>query len=59
MGTAEILQKPVNEVIALVENKEMARNALPPPNLSAVSSFQRQKNHIPTPAATPPQAAQA
>lgn len=43
LGTIDILQKPVNAVIALVENKEMARNALPSSNLSAVSSFVRQK----------------
>ena len=29
LGTTNILQTPVNDVIALVENKEMARNALP------------------------------
>ena len=35
LGTRNILQTPVNDVIALVENKEMARNA--------VSSFKRQQ----------------
>ena len=53
LGIAGILEKPVNEVIALVETKEMARNALPSPSLSAVSSFVKQKtspqNHAPTP----------
>jgi hypothetical protein len=44
LGSTNILQKPVNDVIALVENKEMARNATPPSTLSAVSSFKRQKN---------------
>ena len=29
LGTKNVLQTPVNDVIALVENKEMARNALP------------------------------
>ena len=59
LGVLDILQKPVNEVVALVENKEMARNALPSPSLSAVSSFQRQKNQAPTPAASPSRAYQA
>ena len=49
LGIADILKKPVNDVIAVVENKEMARNALPLSNLSAVSSFVRQKNIKPVP----------
>ena len=36
LGLADILEKPVNDVIALVETKEMARNALPSSNLSAM-----------------------
>ncbi|KAK2547281.1 hypothetical protein P5673_032838 [Acropora cervicornis] len=51
---------PVNDVIALVENKEMARNALPSSTLSAVSSFKRQQ--VPPkepPSATPSRADQA
>ncbi|CAB4035906.1 Hypothetical predicted protein [Paramuricea clavata] len=55
LGTPDILKKPVNDVIALVENKEMARNALPSSTLSAVSSFQRQKNPTTTTATTPSQ----
>lgn len=43
LGTKQILQIPVNDVIALVESKEMACNALPPSSLSAVSSFRRQQ----------------
>ena len=43
LGISDILTKPINNVIALVENKEMARNALPSPNLSAVTSFALQK----------------
>jgi len=60
LGTNNVLQTPVNDVIALMENKEMARNALPSSTLSAVSSFQRQKK--PTkepPSATPSRADQA
>ena len=48
LGVKDILQKPVNEVIALVENKEMAQNALPSSSLSAVSSFRRQKGALPS-----------
>ena len=44
LGTIDILKKPVNDVIAMVENKEMARNALPSASLSAMSSFRRQKS---------------
>ncbi|XP_051795794.1 uncharacterized protein LOC127531147 [Acanthochromis polyacanthus] len=42
LGFPDVLNKTVNEVIALVENREIARNALPPSSLSAVSSFRRQ-----------------
>ena len=42
LGSDSVLTKPVNDVIALVETKEMARNALPSASLSAVSSFRRQ-----------------
>ena len=59
LGIAGILEKPVNEVIALVETKEMARNALPSPSLSAVSSFVKQKTLSPTHAPTPSQADRA
>ena len=59
LGVKDIPQKPVNEVIALVENKEMARNALPSSSLSAVSSFRRQKNPAPPPSTTPSRAEQA
>ena len=43
LGTADILRHSVNAVIALVENKEMARNALPSVTMSAMSSLQRQR----------------
>ncbi|CAB4034895.1 Hypothetical predicted protein [Paramuricea clavata] len=55
LGTPDILKKPVNDVIALVENEEMARNALPSSTLSAVLSFQRQKNPTTTTATSPSQ----
>ena len=42
LGTVDIIDQPVNDVIALVESKETARNALP---LSAagISTFKRDK----------------
>ena len=46
LGTDAILQRPVNDVISLVESKEMARNALPT-SLSTVSLFKREKQHFP------------
>ena len=59
LGIAGILEKPINEVIALVETKEMARNALPSPSLSAVFSFEKQRNSPPNPVPTPSQADRA
>ena len=55
LGIAGILEKPINEVIALVETKEMACNALPSPSLSAVSSFEKQRKSPPNPVPTPSQ----
>ena len=52
LGTQDILKTPINDVIALVENKEMAQNALPLSTLSAVSTFRHQKN-TPTSTGTP------
>ena len=57
LGIPDILTKPVNDVIAIVENKEMARNALPSSTLSAMSSFQRLRRDqktgpVPIPAPT-------
>ncbi len=55
LGTTNVLQTPVNDVIALVESKEMARNALPLSSLSAVSSFRhQQKEPLTTPSQRPP-----
>ena len=47
LGTDAILQRPVNDVISLVESKEMARNALPT-SLSTVSSLKREEQHFPS-----------
>ena len=41
LGIPDILTKPVYDEIAVVENKEMAHNALPSSTLSAMSSLQR------------------
>ena len=43
LGTRDIIKTPVNDVVALVEGKEMARNALPSSAQSAVSTFRRQQ----------------
>ena len=43
LGTADILTTAVNDVIALVESKEMARNAIRAPNVSVASAFRPQK----------------
>ena len=45
LGTIDIIESGVKEVIALIEGKEMARNALPTPGLSAISTFKRQNAH--------------
>ena len=42
LRTADILTMAINDVIALVESKEMARNAMSIPDVSAVSAFRRQ-----------------
>ena len=39
-----ILDKTTNDVIAIIETREMARNATPMSSLSAVSSYKREKN---------------
>jgi len=54
LGTKDVLTKPINDIVALVEGKEMARNALSSSTLSAVSTFQNQRNTAPVTA--PPQA---
>ncbi|KAK3745249.1 hypothetical protein QZH41_001847 [Actinostola sp. cb2023] len=54
LGTKDILKTPVNDVVSLVENKEMARNALPSSTLYAVSSFRRQQNPLTGTTAAPP-----
>ena len=41
LETKNVLHSPVKDVIALVENKEMARTALPSATLSTVPSFKR------------------
>ena len=46
LSTAGVLHKSVNDIIALVEGKEMARNAIPVSSAS-ISSFKRQKSKPP------------
>ena len=42
IGIDNILTKPINNIIALVESKEMARSAVPTPDFSTLSRFKRQ-----------------
>ena len=42
LGMTDILTTAINDVIALVESMELARNAMPTPDVSAVSAFRRQ-----------------
>lgn len=58
LGTLDILSTPVNDVIALIEQKEMVRNALPASNLSALSAFQPHKKTQASPTFIPSQADQ-
>ena len=46
LGTTDILTTAVNDVIALVESKQIARNAIPAPDVSVASAFRRQKATI-------------
>ena len=48
LGADAILERPVNEVISLVEGKEMARNAISP-STAGISSFKRSKATLPSP----------
>ena len=47
LGTEDIVTTAINDVIALVESKEMARNAMPTSDVSAVSAFRRQLATLP------------
>ena len=51
LSTMNMQNKTINEVIAFVESREMARNATPSTTLSALSSFRKKQ---PTPAAKKP-----
>ena len=41
LGSADVFTRAVNEIVALVESKEMARNAVPPTEVTSVSAVQR------------------
>ena len=43
LSTADMQEKSINEVIAFVESREMARNAMPLQSLSALSSYKSVK----------------
>ena len=59
LGTLNILTTSINDVVALVENKEMARNAQPSSALSAMSTFRRQRNEQPAASHDAPPLSQA
>ena len=52
LKTADILNRPINKVIPLVESKEMTRNAKPQPEISAL------KSNAPTAPIRPPNESQ-
>ncbi len=52
LGTTDIQDMPINNVIAFIEGREMARNANPSPTLSAISSYRRTSTAV---APSPPQ----
>ena len=39
-GSADVLKRAVNEIVALVESKEIARNAVPPTEVTSVLDVQ-------------------
>ena len=41
LGSADVLTRAVNKIVVLVESKEMARNAVPPTEVTSVSAVQR------------------
>ena len=47
LGTSDILTTATNNAIVLKENKEMARNAIPSTDVSAMSEFKQVKNSAP------------
>ena len=53
IGTDKILDRTENDVIALVDGKEMARNALPS-SAAAISSFERITTSVPAPVSFQP-----
>ena len=56
LGSADVLTRAVNEIVALVESKEIAHNAVPPTEVTSVSAVQRLHNvdHRTRRNATPP-----
>ena len=45
LGMPEILKKTTNEVVAILEGREMARNATPNPSVAAMSTYRRQRQN--------------
>ena len=56
LGTQDILEKPLNDIIALMGSKEIARNVLTSSSLAAISSSQKQEKFLPNTVTIPSQA---
>ena len=55
MGVESIIERSVNEVVSLVEKREMARDANSyTSNVSVVSSYRREMKNVPAPKSTSP-----
>ena len=47
LGTTDIITTAINDIIALVESKEIARNAIPSTSVVNVTGIKRQETHLP------------
>ena len=47
LSMPEILDKTTNDIVGIVENREMARNATPLTTLSAMSSYKQSRQNRP------------
>ena len=55
MGVKSIIERPVNEVVSLVEKREMARDANSyTSNVSVVSSYRQEMKNVPATKSIPP-----
>ena len=54
LSMTNILEKGINDVITIIESREMARNATPTPSVAALSSYKRDRQTKPEPPKTVP-----